>query len=159
MVQRITELVKDVAKYADELQKKHKAVKDDETSTLSAVQAMQASTLALQKAKDLFSNRMQEVEKLRKDNSSVKDLEKAEAKMRKQQDDYKALMDKHNPVKTEFERRMTITCKVSCAIFYHPKLTFWPITSMLPTAIPRDRGKSSETDERILVDLHRIIAE
>lgn len=112
MVQKISELVKDVSKYADELHKKHKSVKEEEAGTLEAVQAMQASTVAVQKAKDLFSNKMQEFEKLRKDNSSTKDIEKAETKLKKQQDDYKQLLDKHNPVKAEFERRMTITCKV-----------------------------------------------
>lgn len=115
MVQKISELVKDVAKYADELHKKHKSVKEEEAGTLEAVQAMQASTVAVQKAKDLFSSKMQEFEKLRKDNSSTKDIEKAETKLKKQQDDYKQLLEKHNPVKAEFERRMTITCKV-CTI-------------------------------------------
>lgn len=114
MVQKISELVKDVSKYADELHKKHKSVKEEEAGTLEAVQAMQASTIAVQKAKDLFSTKMHELEKLRKDNGSSKDLEKAETKLRKQQDDYKQLLEKHNPVKTEFERRMSITCKV-CA--------------------------------------------
>lgn len=112
MVQKISELVKDVTKYADELHKKHKTVKEEEAGTLEAVQAMQASTVAVQKAKDLFCSKMQELEKLRKDNSSAKDVEKAETKLRKQQDDYKALLEKHNPVKTEFERRMSLTCKV-----------------------------------------------
>lgn len=112
MVHKITELVKDVSKYADELHKKHKTVKEEEASTLEVVQAMQASTVAVQKARDLFSSRMAELDKLRKD-GSPKDLEKAESKLRKQQDDYKQLLDKHNPVKTEFERRMNITCKVS----------------------------------------------
>lgn len=112
MVQKISELVKDVSKYADELHKKHKSVKEEEAGTLEAVQAMQASTAAVQKAKDLFSTKMNELEKLRKDSGSTKDLEKAESKMRKQQDDYKLLLEKHNPVKNEFERRMNITCKV-----------------------------------------------
>lgn len=111
MVHKISELVKDVSKYADELHKKHKTVKEDEAGTLEAVQAMQASTAAVQKAKDLFSTKMHELEKLRKD-GSAKELEKAETKLRKQQDDYKQLLEKHNPVKMEFERRMSITCKV-----------------------------------------------
>lgn len=111
MVQKISELVKDVSKYADELHKKQKAVKEEEAGTLDAVQAMQASTVAVQKAKDVFSSRMQEFEKLRKD-GSAKDVEKAETKLKKQQDDYKQLLERHNPVKTEFERRMGITCKV-----------------------------------------------
>lgn len=118
MVHKITELVKDVSKYADELHKKHKTVKEEEASTLEVVQAMQASTVAVQKARDLFTSRMAELEKLRKDGSG-KDLEKAETKLRKQQEDYKQLLDKHNPVKTEFERRMNITCKVSNFSFWN----------------------------------------
>ncbi|XP_055325311.1 F-BAR domain only protein 2 isoform X4 [Sitodiplosis mosellana] len=110
MVHKISELVKDVSKYADELHKKHKSVKEEEASTLEAVQAMQASTAAVQKAKDLFSSRMNELEKIRKD-GSAKELEKAESKLRKHQDEYKQLLDKHNPVKMEFERRMSMTCK------------------------------------------------
>lgn len=116
MVHKISELVKDVSKYADELHKKHKSVKEEEASTLEAVQAMQASTAAVQKAKDLFSSRMNELEKIRKD-GSAKELEKAESKLRKQQDDYKQLLDKHNPVKMEFERRMSMTCKVH-SVYY-----------------------------------------
>lgn len=112
MVQKISELVKDVAKYADELHKKHKCVKDEEAGTLETVTAMQSSTAALQKSKDAYTSRVQELEKLKKDNASVKDLEKAEAKVRKQHDDYKTLLDKYIPVRTEFERRMTVTCKV-----------------------------------------------
>lgn len=112
MVQKISELVKDVAKYADELHKKHKCVKDEEAGTLETVTAMQSSTAALQKSKDAYTSRVQELEKLKKDNASAKDLEKADAKVRKQHDDYKALLDKYIPVRTEFERRMTVTCKV-----------------------------------------------
>lgn len=74
---------------------------------------MQTSTVAVQKSKDVYTARMQELEKIRKDNGSTKDLEKAESKVKKSHDDYKALVEKHNPVKTEFERRMGVTCKVS----------------------------------------------
>lgn len=118
MVQKITELVKDVSKYADELSKKHKQVKEEEASTLEAVQAMQSSTVSVQKSKDLYTNRMQELEKLRKDNCTTKELEKIETKLRKQQDDYKMLLEKHNPIKMDFEKRMAITCKVKLFIFF-----------------------------------------
>ena len=118
MVQKLTELVKDVSKYADELHKKHKMVKEEESTTLEAVQLMQTSTAAVQKSKDLFTNKLQELEKLRKDNGSPKDIEKTETKLRKLQDDYKALMDKHTPIKTEFELKMTATCKVSSSVYF-----------------------------------------
>lgn len=112
MVQKLTELVKDVTKYSDELHKKHKSVKEDEAQTLECVKAIQTSTSDVQKARDLYSAKAQELEKLRKDNSSQKDIDKLETKLRKLQEDYKVLLDKHNPIKNEFERRMTQTCKV-----------------------------------------------
>ncbi|XP_054740939.1 F-BAR domain only protein 2 isoform X4 [Anastrepha obliqua] len=111
MVQKLTELVKDVAKYADELHKKHKTVKEEESHTLECVQAMQASTAAVQKLRDLYNSKVLELEKVRKDNASQKDIEKIETKLRKLQEEYKTLLDKHNPIKNDFERRMTQTCK------------------------------------------------
>ncbi|KAM7360769.1 F-BAR domain only protein 2 isoform 2-T2 [Cochliomyia hominivorax] len=111
MVQKLTELVKDVTKYTDELHKKHKTVKEDEAQTLECVKAIQTSTADVQKARDMYNSRAQELEKLRKDNSSQKDIDKLEIKLRKLQEDYKVLLDKHNPIKNEFERRMTQTCK------------------------------------------------
>ncbi|XP_065088686.1 F-BAR domain only protein 2 [Ochlerotatus camptorhynchus] len=109
-VQKLTELVKNINKYAEELHKKHKTVKEEESSTQDAVQAMKESTAAVAKAKDVYNTRQQEMEKARKDNSA-KEIEKSEAKLRKQQDDYKALVEKHNIIKQEFEKKMTITCK------------------------------------------------
>ncbi|XP_017139703.1 F-BAR domain only protein 2 isoform X3 [Drosophila miranda] len=111
MVQKLTELVKDVAKYADELHKKHKTVKEEESQTLECVQAIQTSTVAVQKLRDLYASKVLELEKLRKDNGSHKDAEKLESKLKKLHEDYKSLLDKHNPIKNEFERRMTQTCK------------------------------------------------
>lgn len=113
LAKKIGELAKDITKYADDLHKRHKTVKEEETPTLDIVQAMQTSTVAVQKAKDVYTNRVQEVEKLKRDAGSPKDVEKVEAKLKKQADEYKVLVDKHNPIKNEFERKMTVTCKVS----------------------------------------------
>lgn len=112
MVQKLSELVKDVAKYADELHKKHKSVKEEESQTLESVQSMQVSTAAVQKARDAYTHKALELEKIRKENASQKDIEKIETKLKKLQEEYKSLLDKHNPIKNEFERRMTQTCKV-----------------------------------------------
>lgn len=113
LAKKIGELAKDITKYAEDLHKKHKSVKEEETTTVDIVQAMQSSTAAVQKAKDTYTNRVQELEKLKRETGSPKDLEKVEAKLKKQQEDYKALVEKHNPIKTEFEKKMTVTCKVS----------------------------------------------
>ncbi|XP_012277407.1 F-BAR domain only protein 2 isoform X2 [Orussus abietinus] len=111
MAQRVTEIIKDVSKYADELHKKHKAVKEEESSTLEVVQSIQSITITLQKAKDTCLQRGIEFEKLKKDNASQRELEKAEAKFKKAQDDYKAIVDKYSAVRNDFETKMTQACK------------------------------------------------
>ncbi|XP_066585065.1 F-BAR domain only protein 2 isoform X2 [Prorops nasuta] len=111
MAQRVSELIKDVSKYADELHKKHKAVKEEESSTLEVVQSMQSITVTLHKAKDMCKQRGLELEKLRKDNASQRDLEKSEAKFKKAQDDYKTLVDKYTVIRNDFEAKMTQACR------------------------------------------------
>ncbi|XP_028162632.1 F-BAR domain only protein 2 [Ostrinia nubilalis] len=111
MFQKVGELVKDVARYADELHKKHKAVKDSESNTLEVVLLIQNTKQALQKAKDVYTSKSTELEKLRKDNASAKDIEKAEVKLKKLHEDYRQLAEKYNLVKQDFEKKMTQTCK------------------------------------------------
>ncbi|KAK9723186.1 Fes/CIP4, and EFC/F-BAR homology domain [Popillia japonica] len=111
MVQKVTDLVKEVSKYAEELHKKHKTVKEDESGTSEAVQSIQSITLMVQKSKDLYTQRGIEVEKLKKDNSSPKEIEKAEIKWKKSQEDYKVFVEKYGLIKDDFERKMSITCR------------------------------------------------
>ncbi|XP_017889073.1 F-BAR domain only protein 2 isoform X2 [Ceratina calcarata] len=111
MAQRVTELIKDVSKYTDELHKKHKAVKEEESSTLEVVQSIQSITVTLHKAKDMRMQKGLELEKLRKDNASQKELEKAEIKFKKAQDDYKTLVDKYMVIRNDFQNKMTQACR------------------------------------------------
>ena len=53
-----------------------------------------------------------ELEKLRKDNASQKELEKAEIKFKKAQDDYKTLVDKYMIIRNDFQTKMTQACRV-----------------------------------------------
>jgi len=111
MVHKVSELVKDVTKYADELQKKHKLVKEEEGGTLDVVQAIQTTTVTLHKAKEVYTQKSLDLERLRKENASARDLEKAEAKVRKAQEEYRALVEKYSTIKEEFERRMYLACR------------------------------------------------
>ncbi|KAL7287341.1 hypothetical protein TKK_0018463 [Trichogramma kaykai] len=111
LAQKVSEIIKDVAKYSDELHKKHKNVKEEESSTLDVVQNIQSITITLQKAKDTCMQRGLELEKLKKDNASQKELEKADIKFRKAQDDYKTLVDKYTTVRNDFEAKMTQACR------------------------------------------------
>jgi hypothetical protein len=54
----------------------------------------------------------QDLERIRRESASPKDLEKAEAKLRKSYDEYKNLLEKYNGIREEFERCMTVSCKV-----------------------------------------------
>lgn len=87
-------------------------VKEEESGTLEVVQAIQATTLTLQKAKDTYTQKGLEFDKLKKENASPKDLEKAEAKFKKAQEDYKNLVEKYSSIKEDFEKKMYIACKV-----------------------------------------------
>ncbi|XP_065165337.1 F-BAR domain only protein 2 isoform X2 [Atheta coriaria] len=111
MVSKVMELVKDVNKYSEELAKKHKLVKEEESGTLEAVQLMQSTTLMVQKAKDVYNQRGAELEKLKKENASPKDVEKVESKYKKAQEDYRGFVDKYVAAKDAFEAKMTVTCR------------------------------------------------
>lgn len=111
MFQKMSDLVKEVTKYTEELHKKHRTVKDEEASTLEIVRMMHNTTQTLQKAKDAFGQRSLELDKLRKDNASPKDIEKAEIKLKKAQEDYRNLVEKYSLTKEEFEKKMTLACK------------------------------------------------
>lgn len=87
-------------------------MKEEESSTLELVQGIQSITVTLQKAKDIYLQRGLELEKLRKDNTSQRELEKAEVKFKKVQDDYKVLVDKYTVIRNDFETKMTQACKV-----------------------------------------------
>ncbi|XP_066157932.1 F-BAR domain only protein 2 isoform X2 [Euwallacea fornicatus] len=110
-MQKLSELVKEVGKYADELHKKHKLVKEQESGTLEVVQAMQTLTLNVQKSKDVYNQRYLEFERLKKENSSAKDIEKSEQKLKRAHEEYKALVDKYSTVKEEFEKKMSLSVK------------------------------------------------
>lgn len=53
-----------------------------------------------------------EFDKLKKENASPRDLEKAEVKLKKAQEDYKLLVEKYSAVKEDFEKKMSLACKV-----------------------------------------------
>ncbi|XP_066909513.1 F-BAR domain only protein 2 isoform X4 [Halyomorpha halys] len=111
MVHKVGDLVKDVSKYADELHKKHKTVKEEEGGTLEVVQAIQSTSLTLQKARDSFTQKGLELDKLKKESASPRELEKAEQKLKKAQEEYKVLVEKYGAVKEDFEKKMSLACK------------------------------------------------
>ncbi|CAG0914899.1 unnamed protein product [Notodromas monacha] len=110
-VQKLHELIKEVAKYSEELHKKHKQVKDEQSGTQDVVQLIQVTNANLQKAVLNYQQKFAEVEKLKNENgASSKEVERAEAKSKKALDDYRALVQKYNGVRADFEKKMTNSC-------------------------------------------------
>nr|XP_053633348.1 F-BAR domain only protein 2-like [Cherax quadricarinatus] len=102
-VQRVQDLVKEVVKYNDELHKKHKGVSD----LFFIWVIMYELYRNLENIEELITC---DLEKVRRDGASPKELEKAEAKLRKAHDEYRSLVEKYNNIREEFEKRMTTSC-------------------------------------------------
>lgn len=81
--------------------------------------AIQNTASTLQKAKDAYTQKGLEFDKLKKENASPKDLEKAEIKLKKSQEDYKILVEKYSSVKIDFENKMSLACKVRIKKYFY----------------------------------------
>ena len=80
---------------------------------MEIVQSIQNVTVTLQKARELCFQRGLELEKLKRDNASQRELEKAEVKFKKAQDDYKTLVEKYSIIRNDFESKISQACRVS----------------------------------------------
>ena len=72
---------------------------------------LQETTSLLSKSKETYKQRSLELEKLRRDSASAKELEKCETKFRKAQEDYKNLVDKYCLIRDEFQRKMSLAAQ------------------------------------------------
>jgi hypothetical protein len=124
MVQKIEELVKELLKYAEELQKQYKTVKEHETGTLESVQLYQNSKVMVSKTKAIYLQRYLELEKCQKDNVPQKELEKADARMKKAQEEYKSWVEKYQASTEVYVLKMTESCRrfQDVEIFYLEKM-------------------------------------
>lgn len=105
------DLNKEVHRYNLEQQKRQREVKEQEASTLDAVQSLQQTIVALHKAKEGYHAKCFECEKLRRESAPQKELERAEMKLKRANDDYRGLIDKYATVRVEFEQSMMAACK------------------------------------------------
>nr|CDS23229.1 FCH domain only protein 2 [Echinococcus granulosus] len=102
---------RDVQKYLEELQKKQRNLKENETGTQEVVHSFQVATTHLQKAKELYHTRYKEYERIRlNETHSARDVEKAETKLKKAQDEYKYSVEKYNNLRLQFVDKMRLSC-------------------------------------------------
>ncbi|KAL2100344.1 hypothetical protein ACEWY4_004738 [Coilia grayii] len=111
LVRRLLELLKEVQKYIDDQAKAHKKTKEEVASTLEAVQNIQSTSQALQKAKENYNSKVLDQERLRKEGATARDVDKAGVKAKKATEAYKSYVEKYASAKTEFEQRMAETAQ------------------------------------------------
>lgn len=70
-----------------------------------------SQTISNQKSHDFYKAKASELEKVKSENASPKELEKAESKFRKAQEDYKNLVEKYSSIREDFEKKMASSCK------------------------------------------------
>ncbi|XP_071953833.1 F-BAR domain only protein 2-like isoform X2 [Antedon mediterranea] len=109
LIQKLHELVKEVHKYGEEQQKKHKIVKTEVSGTFNLVQSINTTKESLEKAKETYNTRCIEHEKLKRDSATSKEIEKAETKYKKAMDEYRSLVEKYANLKNDYEQQMTDT--------------------------------------------------
>ncbi|VDK67391.1 unnamed protein product [Litomosoides sigmodontis] len=84
-------LLKDVFKYHDDFVRSRKKMKEQDVIDAS---------------KETYAQRVNELERLKKENATPKDISKAENKLNKSHDEYKGYVDKYGRVRADFEEKM-----------------------------------------------------
>lgn len=112
MAQKVEELMKELSKYAEELQKKHKSVKEEESATVESVQMYQYSKSMVSKTKAIYMQRFLEFEKCQKDNVAQKEFEKVEVKMKKAHEEYKSWVEKYQIATEDYLVKFSKACQV-----------------------------------------------
>ena len=80
---------------------------------MEVVQSIQQLTASVLKARELYQQRSAELRRLQEAAQPSKDTDKAEAKLKKAAEEYRALVDKYRAVRDDFERKMVVSCRVS----------------------------------------------
>ncbi|KAL3102015.1 hypothetical protein niasHS_003424 [Heterodera schachtii] len=109
-LRNLNDLLKEVARYQEELARMRKRAKD--ADTLETINLMQTTTTCLQKARDTFNQRSTEVVSLKQSNkewtaASTKEYLRARNKLNKAHEEYKQYMDKYSQIRDTFEERVS----------------------------------------------------
>ncbi|CAJ0945550.1 unnamed protein product, partial [Mesorhabditis belari] len=105
----LQELSRELSRYQDEFQKSRKKAKDQDV--IDTVNLMQTTTTCLQKAKETYVSRFNELEKLRRDASaSAKEINKTESKLLKAKEEYRQYVEKYEQIRVQYERKMENAC-------------------------------------------------
>ncbi|XP_053154171.1 F-BAR domain only protein 1 [Hemicordylus capensis] len=106
LVKKLQDLLKEIGRYGDEQLRTHKKSKDEVAGTLEAVQVLQGAAQHLPKAKETYHSRWQDLERLRREGASQKEIDKAELKSRKAVEALRRAVEKYNVARDDFEQKM-----------------------------------------------------
>ncbi|KAI6172033.1 FCH domain only protein 2 [Aphelenchoides besseyi] len=104
LVKNLSDLSKEVVKFHDDQVKARKRIRDQDT--IDAVNLMQTTTTCLQKAKETYQQRCNEISSLGSENVSGKDFVKAKNKLLKAHEEYRTYVEKYASVRDNFEEKM-----------------------------------------------------
>ncbi|XP_066061527.1 F-BAR domain only protein 1 isoform X4 [Chamaea fasciata] len=106
LMKKLHELIKEISRYGEEQGRVHKKSKEEVSGTLEAVQLLHGVAQLLPKSKESYHSKCQEYERLRKEGTSQKEIDKAELKSRKAGEALRRAVEKYNTARADFEQRM-----------------------------------------------------
>ncbi|KAM6107123.1 F-BAR domain only protein 1 [Pterocles gutturalis] len=106
LMKKLHDLIKEISRYGEEQGRVHKKSKEEVSGTLEAVQLLHGVAQMLPKSKESYHSKCQEYERLRKEGTSQKDIDKAELKSRKAGEALRRAVEKYNAARADFEQRM-----------------------------------------------------
>ncbi|XP_036731977.2 F-BAR domain only protein 1 isoform X2 [Manis pentadactyla] len=106
LTRKLQDLIKDVLRYSEEQLKMHKKCKEEAVGTTDAVQVLAGVSQLLPKSRENYLSRCMDQERLRKESTSQKELDKAETKTKKAAESLRRLVEKYNSARADFEQKM-----------------------------------------------------
>ncbi|XP_036170336.1 F-BAR domain only protein 1 isoform X1 [Myotis myotis] len=106
LTRKLQDLIKDVLRYSEEQLKMHKKLKEEAGGTLDAVQVLAGVSQLLPKSRENYLNRCMDQERLRRESTSQKEMDKAETKTKKAADSLRRSVEKYNSARADFEQKM-----------------------------------------------------
>ncbi|XP_077633209.1 F-BAR domain only protein 1 [Crocuta crocuta] len=106
LTRKLQDLIKDVLRYGEEQLKVHKKCKEEAVGTLDAVQVLAGVSQLLPKSRENYLNRCMDQERLRRESTSQKEMDKAETKTKKAAESLRRSVEKYNSARADFEQKM-----------------------------------------------------
>ncbi|XP_054549331.1 F-BAR domain only protein 1 isoform X3 [Talpa occidentalis] len=106
LTRKLQDLIKDILRYGEEQLKTHKKCKEEAVGTLDAIQVLTGVSQLLPKSRENYLNRCMDQERLRRESTNQKEMDKAETKTKKAAESLRRSVEKYNSARADFEQKM-----------------------------------------------------